>query len=138
LPLPVRVSRPNADTVFSGTITIDGVARRLEASPGLQTHIWGTRHVEELAWLYCPAFAEDPSARLEAASARLDRRVLGPISGPWLTPVVWRSAEGDVALTGVVQTLRNRVAASGPTTLELRAPPARHTSSAGAGCPPGG
>src|SRR5439155_665319 len=79
LPLPVRVSRPNADTIFSGTIAVDGVARRLEASPGLQAHIWGTRHVEELSWLYCPAFAEDPSARLEAASARLDRKVLGPI-----------------------------------------------------------
>ena len=136
LPLPVRVSRPNADTVFSGTITIDGVARRLEASPGLQTHIWGTRHVEELAWLYCPAFAEDPSARLEAASARLDRRVLGPISGPWLTPVVWRSAEGDVALTGLIETLRNRIAVSGPTALELRAGAGRDTISARAWCAP--
>ena len=136
LPLPVRVSRPNADTIFSGTIAVDGVARRLEASPGLQAHIWGTRHVEELSWLYCPAFAEDPSARLEAASARLDRKVLGPIPGPWLTPVVWRSAEGDVALTGVVQTLRNRVAASGPTTLELRAASARHTIAARAWCAP--
>ncbi len=92
--------------------------------------------MEELSWLYCPAFAEDPSARLEAASARLDRKVLGPIPGPWLTPVVWRSAEGDVALTGVVQTLRNRVAASGPTTLELRAASARHTIAARAWCAP--
>jgi hypothetical protein len=136
LPLPVRVSRPNADTIFAGTIAVDGVARRLEASPGLQAHIWGTRHVEELSWLYCPAFAEDPSARLDAASARLDRNVLGPIPGPWLTPVVWRSAEGYVALTGVVQTLRSRVVACGPAALELRAASARHSITARAWCAP--
>src|SRR5207245_1252196 len=121
LPLPVRGSRANADTVFSGTSAVDGIVRRLEASPGLQAHLWGTRHVEELCWLYCPAFAEDPSARLEAASARLDRKVLGAIPGPWLTPVVWRSAGGDVASTGLVASLRNRLAMSGPTALELGA-----------------
>ena len=121
LPLPVHVSRPHADTVFSGTITVDGVTRRLLAAPGLQAHLWGTRHVEELCWLYCPAFAEDPSARLEAASARLDRKIAGGIPGPWLTPVAWRSAGGDVASTGLVASLRNRLAMSGPAALELRA-----------------
>src|SRR5881392_355507 len=120
-PARVRVSRPHADTVFSGTITVDGVTRRLLAAPGLQAHLWGTRHVEELCWLYCPAFAEDPSARLEAASARLDRKIAGGIPGPWLTPVAWRSAGGDVASTGLVASLRNRLAMSGPAALELRA-----------------
>ena len=136
LPLPVSVARANPDTIFSGTIAVDGVVRRLEASPGLQTHIWGTRHVEELAWLYCPAFAEDPSARLEAASARLDRRILGPIPGPWLTPVVWRSADGDVVPTGVVQALRSRVAPCGPAALELHAGSGSSSISARAWCAP--
>src|SRR2546425_3468023 len=68
LPLPVRVSRPNADTVFCGTISVDGVVRRLEASPGLQTHIWGTRHVESSRGSTAP-----PSRRTRARGSKPPR-----------------------------------------------------------------
>ena len=49
---------------------------------------------------------------------------------------MWRSADGDAALTGVVQTLSNRVTVSSPTTLELRAASARHAITARAWCAP--
>ena len=131
-PLPTRVVRASPDAVFSGTVTVDGVVRRIDAAPGLQMHLWGTRRPEELRWLYCPAFAEDSSARLEAASARLRRRVVRGIPAPWVTPVWWRTADGETALTK----LRHPLSVPATGTLEICAASSRRALSARAWCAP--
>jgi hypothetical protein len=61
----------------------------------VQKHIWGTRRVEELSWLYCPHFAEDPAARFEATSVRLHRRIAGILPAPATTPIWLRTSAGE-------------------------------------------
>jgi hypothetical protein len=135
LPLPMQVERPNADVRFHGTITIDGMPHRLAGAPGLQTHLWGTRRVEELLWVYCPAFEEDPTARLEAASARLDRRLPGGLPAPWMTPVWWRTREGEMA-PGLPRFLTDRVTRVGSTAIEIDAGSVTRAIRARAWCDP--
>jgi hypothetical protein len=88
LPLTTHVSHSHDDIAFTGTVTVDGKRHEVRGAPGLQKHLWGTRRIEELTWLYCPSFREDSEARLEALTVRprVDR-------GPRLTPIYLRTAE---------------------------------------------
>jgi hypothetical protein len=56
LPLPTRVAHANGEIHCDGSIVVDGARHDLAAAPAVQKHIWGTRRVEELYWLYCPCF----------------------------------------------------------------------------------
>ena len=113
VPLSAGVARPNADVEFEGTVTIDGARRRIERAPGLQFHAWGTRLPDELRWVRCPRFVEDASARLEALSVRLDRRLPGGITAPWLSPISLRARGGDVHLTSLLDVVRSGSAVHG-------------------------
>jgi hypothetical protein len=116
LPLPTRVEHANSEITFRGCVSVDGTTHTLDAAPGIQKHIWGTRRVEELFWLYCPRFAEDPTACLEATSARLHRP-----SGPALAPVWLRTRDGTIARTGLAAALRNRIEVVASGTLGVHA-----------------
>jgi hypothetical protein len=115
LPLPTQVAHANSEVAFRGWVAVDGVRRTLHDAPGVQKHIWGTRRVEELLWLYCPRFAEDPAACLEASSARLKRGAGAAIAPVWLD-----ARDGGVDATGLVAALRNRVEVAGPGALRVR------------------
>jgi hypothetical protein len=91
LTLPTNVSHANDGILVDGWVALDGVRVALDGAPAVQKHIWGTRRVEDLAWLYCPRFAGDPDARLEATWARM-RRSGGP---PALT-TLWAATAGRV------------------------------------------
>ncbi len=95
LPLPTRVAHANGEVPCDGWIEVDGVRHALRGAPMVQKHLWGTRRVEELSWLYCPHFAEDPAARFEATSVRLRRRVAGILPAPATTPIWLRSGAGE-------------------------------------------
>ena len=129
LPLPSHVVRANPDVTFTGTVTVDGTAHRIDGARGTQMHIWGTRRPEDLLWLYCPAFVDAPSARLEAASARLSRRGL---LGPWVSPVSWRTPDGARSVTRLGPALRSPA----PGVLELRARTPREAVTGRAWCAP--
>jgi hypothetical protein len=106
LPLPAHVARPNADVTFEGTVTVEGERRRIDRAPGLQFHAWGTRLPEELRWVRCPSFIEEASARLEALSVRLDRRLPGGIPAPWLSPISLSTRAGEIRLDSLPRMLR--------------------------------
>jgi hypothetical protein len=108
LPLPTRVAHANDRLSCTGTVTVDGTTHRLDHAPGVQKHLWGTRRVEELYWLYCPAFAEDSAARLEATAVRLHRRVLGRPAPP-VTSIVLRTRDATYDLGTLRALTRNRV-----------------------------
>ena len=95
LPLPTRVIHAYEGTKFRGTYSIDGQTFTIDDAPGLQKHIWGDKRVEELFWLYCPQFHEDPSARLEATSVRATRKLFANVPFPALTPVSFESSSGS-------------------------------------------
>lgn len=108
LPLPTRVAHANDRLSCTGTVTVDGVTHRLAEAPGVQKHIWGTRRVEELYWVYCPAFEEDPGAQLEATAVRLRQRLAGR-PAPYVTSLTLRTRDGEHDLGTLLSLPRNRV-----------------------------
>jgi hypothetical protein len=72
LPAPTRVAHANDGIHCSGWMAVDGRRHHLTDAPSLQKHIWGTRRVEELLWIACPAAAVEATAiRLRERSPRL-------------------------------------------------------------------
>jgi hypothetical protein len=135
LPLPTRVAHVASETAFAGWVAVDGVRHTLGAARGVQKHIWGTRRVEELFWLYCPRLAEDPAAALEATAVRLRRRtVLG--AAPALAPVWLATSSGEVGFWSPRALLRNRVTPGAPGALSVEARSARRALRARAWCDP--
>jgi len=113
LPLPTNVSHANDGLRAEGWVALDGVRIALDGAPAVQKHIWGTRRVEDLAWLYCPTFADDAHARLEATWVHV-RRDGGP---PALT-TLWAATRGGVHdRCGLPAVLGNRLERLGPTRL---------------------
>lgn len=113
LPLPTNVSHANDGIRVDGWMALDGDRVPLAAAPAVQKHIWGTRRVEELAWLYCPRFADDADARLEATWARV-RRTGGP---PALTTLWARTSHGIHDRCGLPAVMQNGLERLGPTRL---------------------
>ncbi|HVW28017.1 MAG TPA: hypothetical protein VHC69_21790 [Polyangiaceae bacterium] len=120
MPLPTRVIHVHDSVQFRGHIIVDGERRAVEGAPGLQKHIWGTRRVEELLWLYCAAFREDPDARVEATAVRARRELSAGVEMPWLTPIALRTAGDDLGFHGTLHTLRNDVVVERPCALTFR------------------
>jgi hypothetical protein len=136
LRLPTHVAHANDDVGVSGWIAVDGRRHELHQAPAVQKHLWGTRRVEELAWVYCPRFVEDPAARLEATSVRLHRRLAGRIAAPPLTAVWARTGDGVIDRCGVPGVLGNHVATGGDFRLAVRSVSLTRTLEATAWCDP--
>jgi hypothetical protein len=136
LPLPTRVSHANSEVACTGRVTVDGVTSRLEAAPAVQKHIWGTRRVEELFWLYCGAFVGDPAARLEATSVRLHRRLGGGPPLPRLTTLWLRTAERELDACRLAALPRNHFALRDGAGVEFRSGSVTRAVHAVAWCDP--
>ena len=95
-------------------------------------HIWGTRRVEELFWLYSPSFDEEVDACLEATAVRLRRRA----GAPWLVPIWLRTAHRVLDRCGLASLAGNRVDVRGPAHLEFRSTSATRSLRAEAWCDP--
>jgi len=134
LPLPTHVAHANSEIACSGLVRVDGVERALGGAPGVQKHLWGTRRVEELFWLYCPRFEEDAAACLEATAVRPRRRLPGGLPAPWLTTVWLRTAAGTLDRTELPGVLGNRVVARGGGPIEFRTTSATRRLRATAWC----
>ncbi len=117
LPLPTRVAHAHSGVAFDGWVEVNGDRRSIASAIGVQKHLWGTRRVEDLLWLYCPRFAEDPAARLEATAVRprRGRRV------PWLTLLSLKSSHEEWGFHGTVPAFRNRAMVGEPGELAFRA-----------------
>jgi hypothetical protein len=130
LPLPTRVAHANHDVAFSGSVEVDGTIHTVDAAPGLQKHIWGTRRVEELTWLFCPGFAGEPGPGLEATSASL-RRGQRPLTSIWA-----RSRHEVIDLCGFPAVLRNRIERTGELSIAVRGESATRAVRGRAWCEP--
>jgi hypothetical protein len=119
LPAPTRVEHLASGVDARGWVEVDGVRTELCGAQVVAKHIWGTRRVEQLHWVWCPA--------LEATEVRL--RAGG---GPRLT-TVRRDGRGWDAPW---QVLRNRVVPDGPGALRVEATSATRRLRAFARCDP--
>jgi hypothetical protein len=80
------VCSPNLNTRFTGRVTIDGEDIFIENEPGCQTHLWGSKHVDEWVWVHANAFEKDEETVFEGLSARPRRvgRTLSPLLSLYL------------------------------------------------------
>jgi hypothetical protein len=136
LPLPTRVAHANSEVACRGWIEVDGLRHQLGAARAVQKHIWGTRRVEELVWLYCPHFAEDASAALEATSARLRRRLAGGVTAPAVAPLWLRTGDVEIVPGGLSSFFRNGLTRSGHARIEFCARDRAHGVTVSAWCDP--
>jgi len=97
------VGRPLAR--FTGTLTVDGDAVRVDDWVGSQNHNWGARHTDRYAWGQVAGFDEAPEAFLECSTARLR---LGPLWLPPMSPVVLRLGGETLAWSGLHRAIRAR------------------------------
>jgi hypothetical protein len=136
LPLPTHVAHANSEIACRGWIDVDGVRVVLDGAPAVQKHIWGTRRVEELFWLYCPRFAEDADARLEATAVRARRRLVGGLPAPRLVPLWLRTGDAVFDRTGLGAALGNGMTTVGPARVVFEATSAHEQVIATATCDP--
>lgn len=87
---PTKPFSPNPHTAFDGTIVVDGDVRSIEAMPGQQGHLFGSRHAERWAWVHCGAFDGEEDTVLHGLSAQGKR---GPITTPFTTFVAVRHGD---------------------------------------------
>lgn len=125
VPAPTRVAHARSEVGVRGWVRVGGRHHELSRAIGLTKHIWGTRRVEELYWLYCPRL--DGGGHLEATQARL-RRQRGPRLG------TLHLATGDECWDGPV--LRTHVEPAGAGRLRLRATGSRWRITGEARCDP--
>lgn len=95
------VGSPN--TVYFGTVVVDGERINIDGWRGSQNHNWGSRHTDSYAWTQVAGFDNAPTAFLECATARVK---LGRIWSPQLTFVVLRDQGEEIALNGLLQAVR--------------------------------
>ncbi|MFN7975432.1 MAG: tocopherol cyclase family protein [Acidobacteriota bacterium] len=77
-----KVLSPNVDARFFGEVSINGRKWRLRGTPGMQAHLWGTRHAESWTWAHVNCWDTDSKAWFEGLTARIK---VGPIPIPVLT-----------------------------------------------------
>jgi hypothetical protein len=80
------VCSPNLDTRFTGVVVIDGEEILIDNEPGCQTHLWGSKHVDEWVWVHANAFDKSEETVFEGLSARPRRggRTLSPLLSLYL------------------------------------------------------
>ena len=105
VPLGTHSLHPHAGAPVGGWMEVDG--RRVDLDGGLltQMHLWGTRRVEWLRWLWVPRFVGGGSLELTAVAPRAGAR---HICALWVALGDGPGAE-VVDHTGLLRALRSRV-----------------------------
>jgi 2-keto-4-pentenoate hydratase/2-oxohepta-3-ene-1,7-dioic acid hydratase in catechol pathway len=106
-----------ADAPVTGWIDVDGARRELRRGKAVQMHLYGTRRVDELYWIWSPALAAE-QATLEIISARMRRRLTSP-AAPRMTSVWLRHGDEIDDLTQLPDALRPKVATPAPGVLDV-------------------
>lgn len=132
IPAPTRAAPASPEIICTGWVELDGRRTWLERAWGVRRHLWGTRRVEELVWLACPRFPDDPTVRLEATAVR-------PRAGypPRLVPMRFHARGVDQPGTRLRDMLvRNRVEVLAPSRLRFVHASATHRLVAEGRCDP--
>lgn len=106
-----------ADAPVTGWIEIDGVRRELVRGKAVQMHLYGTRRVDNLSWIWAPALA-DEQATLEVISAQMQRAVAGVLT-PHLTSLFLRYGDELEDLTQLPDALLPTTHSPAPGVLEV-------------------
>jgi hypothetical protein len=129
VPTPTRVAHLRAEATAVGTIALGDDRRAPFHGVAAVKHLWGTRRVEELYWVYCPAL--EAGGAFEATSVRVRAG-----AGPRVTTVWLASEEGERRWWSLPGVFRHRVEPDGPGRLRVRARSALARVEALATCDP--
>ena len=129
VPAPTHVAHLASETPVDGIVWVDDAERLIWKGTGTVKHIWGTRRVEELFWIYCPM--PDDEAAFEATSVRIRRG-----HGPSLAPIWLRCRRREWRCWGVPGLFRNHVGPDGPGRMRARASSPTRIIEAVAECDP--
>jgi hypothetical protein len=91
--------------VFSGRLVVDDATWEIAEWVGSQNHNWGVRHTDHYAWGQVAGFEGAPESFLEVVTAR---RRLGPLWSPFVTLLVVRHQDEEIALNTPEQMRRAR------------------------------
>lgn len=84
---------------YTGTVIVDGKTLVIDDWLGSQNHNWGVKHTDRYAWGQVAGFDGAEDSFLEVSTAQVD---LGPISTPWLSPMVLRHEGREYRLNGML------------------------------------
>jgi hypothetical protein len=129
VPTPTHVAHLRSEAAVTGTVAIgEGPSTTLHGVGALK-HLWGTRRVEELYWVYCPRL--DDGGAFEATSVRVRAG-----SRPSVSPVFLRAGGRERRWWRMPGILRHRVLPDGPGRLRVEARSALARLEAVATCDP--
>jgi hypothetical protein len=115
------------DSPATGYIEIDGVRRDIARGTAVQMHLFGTRRVDELAWLWAPEIvslgtaADDAlPASLEVISARTRHSFIRrPFGSPRVTSIFFKHGDELDDLTQFPEAMRPHVHQPAPGVLDV-------------------
>jgi hypothetical protein len=119
LHLPTRSRHANDGVRFSGTFVVDGETLSFDDGIGVQMHLYGERRLDDLRWVYCGAFEEDASARMEIIAGRFQRTALG-MRTPLATSVWLETSTRGIDRRGFPQALGATLREPLPHVVEVR------------------
>jgi 2-keto-4-pentenoate hydratase/2-oxohepta-3-ene-1,7-dioic acid hydratase in catechol pathway len=106
-----------ADAPAHGWVETDGVRRHMANGKAVQMHLYGTRRVDNLSWIWAPAL-DDGHATLEVISAQM-RRALAGMPGPHMTSVFLRHGDEMEDLTQLPDALLPATSSPAPGVLDV-------------------
>lgn len=105
------------DAPVQGWIETDGARRQLVHGKAVQMHLYGTRRIDNLSWIWAPAL-DDDRATLEVISAQMSRSIAG-VPSPHMTSVFLRHGDEMEDLTQLPDALLPTTASPAPGVLDV-------------------
>lgn len=93
----------NPMVAFTGTIVVNNEEYRVDHWVGSENHNWGSKHTDQYAWGQVAGFDNEPDAFLECGTARIK---VGPFKTPWITTLVLRYDQKEVAINSLLQAVK--------------------------------
>ncbi len=105
------------DAAVTGWVETDGARRQLTSGKAVQMHLYGTRRVDNLSWLWAPAL-DDGNATLEVVSAQMSR-AMASLPGPPMTSVYFLHGDELEDLTQLPDALVPTTTSPAPGVLDV-------------------
>lgn len=98
-----KANSPQIDSLFTGSVTVNGVTTRVENAPGMLGHNWGSQHAEDWTWAHCNRWTGVDGVVFEGVTSRVK---MGPMTTPRLSVLHMRVPGERITMNGLWQLVR--------------------------------